>query len=277
MYSIHAPDGTPGLFSSVPLIKRARGYRLYDIKGKRIIDMYQQNGHGILGHRPFSLTTVLKNTLSRGIIFDLPSIYTHRFKKAVKSTIPGIHTVLVTHSLEFGLDSLSTILGFKMTKADIQDPLTDPCTGPVAFWRPFLEDQPIQKWNPQVLIPILPFSAGGAPVTICFIEKSMQVDENSFPPVSPVLLSGAVRSLYDLKKYKKPSWCTGDLLKGIKKWKQRGIYIIPCMEKEEYQSIFSKFLDHGVLLSPYYPCPSIFPGELSEGELQKVLHLLRTP
>lgn len=263
-----------GFYSSIPVIKRARGYRLYDMRGKRIIDLYQQNGHAILGHRAFSLTTLLKNIISKGLIFDLPSIYTHRLKKAVKAMIPGVHTVCIAGSLDQGLRLLSEALGYSVALSDICDPVIGNTMGPIALWRPFAGDIP-QNAHAQILLPVLPFSAGGAPVVICLNNKKIMIDDNLFPPLSPFILAGTIRALYDLKKYKKPEWLNEDMLSGAGKWEQQGIYLIPKMNEEEYKGVFEEFLAHGILLSPCYPCPSIFPGELSEGELKKVLRLLR--
>ena len=265
---IHSPIQT--LFNYIPRIKRARGYRLYDDNGNRIIDLYQNNGHALLGHRAYKVTTVLKNVISKGIIFDLPSVYEYRLKKAVKELIPGINSICIAGSLEHGLKIISAILKTKITENDIYESLYENRPGKIALWRPFL------KYNLDsidTIIPVLPFSVAHSPVLICFKKKYQNLSEYN-TPISPLILAGAIRAVYDLKKYVKPEWLKEDILKGSKKWKQKGIYIIPDMNKKEYTSVFKEFLKKGILLSPHFPGPSIFPAELSHGEFRKILRLL---
>ncbi|MCW8965657.1 MAG: hypothetical protein OQK82_03085 [Candidatus Pacearchaeota archaeon] len=259
---------TNSLYKFIPVIKRARGYRLYDNNGKRYIDLYQQNGHALLGHRAFSLTTILKNIISKGLIFDLPSIYASRLIKAVKELIPGIQSVFIAGSIEQGLKSLSAIGEMSLSQHDIYDPFLENKRGKIAVWRPF---SGITYEDEQILLPILPFSMGGSPIVICFRKKLMNLE--SVPLLSPFILAGTVRAVYDLNKYIFPEWFNNNLLKNTGKWDQRGLYIIPKMEEKEYEVEFKRFLSKGVLLSPHYPQPSILPAELSSGELQNLLQL----
>jgi len=59
--------------SLLPVIRRARGYRLYGQDGRRYLDLWQGGGRALLGHRPARVTTVLKNVISTGLVTDLPS------------------------------------------------------------------------------------------------------------------------------------------------------------------------------------------------------------
>ena len=43
----------------VPIIRRAREYHLYSVTGKRYLDLWQNGGQALLGHRPGRLTTTL--------------------------------------------------------------------------------------------------------------------------------------------------------------------------------------------------------------------------
>ena len=51
--------------SDFPLIRRARGYHLYDTGGNRYLDMYLDNGRAFLGHSPVRTITSLKNALEK--------------------------------------------------------------------------------------------------------------------------------------------------------------------------------------------------------------------
>jgi len=72
----------------MPLIRRARGYRLYDHRGRRYLDLWQNGGRSLLGHRPAGQTTLLKNLLSKGLAADLPSPYTGRLERALAALLP---------------------------------------------------------------------------------------------------------------------------------------------------------------------------------------------
>lgn len=262
---------THSLYNEIPAIKCARGYRLYDEKGNRIIDLYQNNGHALLGHRAFKVTTVLKNVISKGLIFDLPSVYEYRLKKAVKQLIPGISSVFIAGSLDHGLKMISEILNTQVTEHEVIDPLVETKKSKIIIWRPFAGNN---IDSVPVIIPVLPFSIAGAPVIICF-KKGYNTVFKYKTNISPLILAGVVRAVYNLAHYNKPEWLTDDILKGAEKWEQKGIYILARMKEKEYRSVFKKFLKNGILLSPHFPGPSIFPAELSHGELQKILQLLR--
>ncbi len=53
---------------TIPPIRRARGYRLYDHRGRRYLDLWQNGGHSLLGHRGLHLLSLLKNLMSRGLL-----------------------------------------------------------------------------------------------------------------------------------------------------------------------------------------------------------------
>ena len=90
-----------------------------------------------------------------------------------------------------------------------------------------------------------------------------------------MLLAGAARSLYDLRRYLLPAWFREDLLAGCPGWRQRGVYLSAAFGPERYGQVFRAFLEAGVLLNPCHPGPSILPAEASPGELAKMIRLFR--
>jgi hypothetical protein len=260
------------LSSRLPPIKRARGYRFYDTRGRRYIDFYQNSGHALLGHRAYRLTTVMKNLISRGLIFDISSVYEKRLIHALWSLIPKYGTVGIVSSLDEACCYISRFRGVKVEKEDIVDPVISGRTGAVSYWRPFMH-----RYNKKadVFIPILPFSIAGSPVILCFKGKKKALYTHEIP-ISPLILAGMLRSFHDLKKYRIPEWLTEDMFKECNSWKQEGIYITACFGEEKYTDVFNQFLEEGVILNPLYPGPSIFPSELSAGELKKVNKLFIT-
>lgn len=79
----------PELHSLVPPIRRARGYRLYTEDGRRLLDMDQQGGCAILGHRPEHLLNRVKDVLSVGLSAALPSKHDWRAAQRLRALLPG--------------------------------------------------------------------------------------------------------------------------------------------------------------------------------------------
>jgi hypothetical protein len=252
------------LLDLIPQIKRAREYRLYDYKGNRFLDFYQNNGHSILGHRPGTLTKQIKNTISRGLIYDIPSVYQKRLKKELAKTFKDYKSFHIFNSLEHALKNAYEYLN--------TDPLLigDPAFNnieKISFYRPFLTEK-IEKQlfsKSDILIPILPFSLGGSPVITC-IKKN--IDNIQDDHISPFILSGTLNSIYNLRKAVLHNYRFS--IKS-KYWTCIGIYLVPNMKKEKYKKAFKYFLNNGILISPYYNKPSILPGTATPGEIKKVI------
>jgi len=263
------------LFSYIPKIKRTRGYRLYDYKGRRYLDCFQNNGAAVLGHRPEKLLRNIKNTLSRGLLYDLPSVYNDRLLRLLVERFPDYSVFRIRRSLERALADAESIMGGSLSEKDIADPVMH--TGGsgkqscgVAFWRPFTDKRFYGKFR--VIIPLIPFSLGGTPVITCFKDESAENLPGS-DIISPALLVGAVHSLYRLASYRLPEWLDLSLPKSFNIWKREGIYLKALCSTDEYKNVFNLFLAEGVLISPLYPGPTIIPLELSEGEKKKLIEL----
>lgn len=259
------------LASLIPKIKRARGYRLYDYQGNRYLDLFQCGGNAVLGHRAFKLNPVLKNVISKGLVFNLPSIYEYRLKKAISNLFPAFDSVIIVSTLYSGLKAISGYLKKKVNLKDIEDPVITNRIGKIVYWRPFIQ----MNWDKaEILIPVIPFSMAGSPFIICF-KKAFSWTDPYINNISAVLLAGAARSVYDLKKYTTAEWYKEDLLAGCKSWIQKGIYIKHKMNYQTYKDAFIKFMDHGILLSPIENNPSILPAEASLGEFKKMIGLFK--
>jgi len=136
----------------MPLIRRARGYRLYDHRGRRYLDLWQNGGRSLLGHRPAGQTTLLKNLLSKGLAADLPSPYTGRLERALAALLPAHGQARVVASPEAALRLAGLYLGREVRGAEVADPALSegPREAEVAWWRPGLEDS---ECRAAVLIP----------------------------------------------------------------------------------------------------------------------------
>ena len=159
--------------ATLPLVRRARGYRLYTEDGRRLLDLYLDGGAALLGHRPELLGRELKNVAGRGLLGNLPSSYPARLRRILRQALPG-------HSW-FGIaataDDARRLLRGRVGSArslplQVADPLSDPkwCDAQVAWWRPLCGEQPAGgEWlahGPPALLHRLPFAVGAGPVTV---------------------------------------------------------------------------------------------------------------
>jgi len=270
------PDAND-LLSLIPAIRRARGYRLYDGSGRRYLDLYQDGGRSLLGHRPARMGAVLKNLISKGLISDLPSVYVGRLERALLRRFPGFSAARIAASRQAAVELASLFLGRRVEEGMILDPVRPPREAErapeaeLAYWRPF---GPPPQPRLRVLLPIVPFAMARAPHLLCFREPPPE----GFPPsdcLSPLLLAGALRALHDLESHRLADWYREDLLARAPGWLQRGIYVFSTAPAGGYREIFERFLQAGFLLSPRRDGPSILPAEASPGEVKKMIKLFR--
>jgi hypothetical protein len=265
-----------GLPDRIPRVRRARGYRLYDGSGKRYLDLYQNGGAAILGHRSAGTVREMKDALSRGLACGLPSPSLGRIVKNIRKFFPSYACVRIYSCLHRALEAASFYLGARVSPDEIFDPAVDPhprYSYPVGLWRPFLPfgEGPL----PEVLIPVLPLFGLESFAALCFRSvPDREVPESDH--VSPYLLAGTLEALAELSRFQ----CADEVMKAAvedaPQWERRGRYLKALFPRSEYPAVFQAFLDAGVLLSPFYPGPSILPTEASAGEARKLRDLFRS-
>jgi hypothetical protein len=245
----------------LPHVKRARDYYLYCTDGKRYLDLFQNNGRAVLGHRPERLSTTLKNEISKGVYADYPSVYERRVVKAIGSLLPEYPVVKIFSNFDRALCILNIL------EKDLHDPVTasDFEARPAAFWRPFI---PRQEANCNVLFPVLPFPGSNIPQIVCFKET-----ENSSLPesdiVSPILLAALIRCIADIRLFsKKIESAVWKPFEGGP-WRRTGPYLVFTYSPDVYGRVFDTYLEHGFLIAPGHRAPTIAPSIYSEGELKK--------
>jgi hypothetical protein len=277
------PDpADPGLEGRLPRVRRAREYRLYDDRGRRYLDLWQLDGHAVLGHRPAGASTAMKGVLSRGLAQDLPSAAAARVERALRALLPGHPFVRVYRTLDRCLEALSAACGRPIRVADLVDPvgaaLGDPAgaasgtDAEVAVWRPFLPWPAYAR--ARALVPVLPFQVCGGPWALCFRENPAV----GVPPsehVSPVVLEGVARGCAGIARHSPGPLVAALTRAGSPSWKVAGVYVTPRFPRDRYPEVFEAFLAAGAVLSPRYECPSVLPAEVSEGEIAMALGLFR--
>src|SRR6056297_2680366 len=107
----------------IPVIRRARGYRLYDTHGNRYIDFYQNAGAAMNGHRPDGALRIFKATAAKGLWAEYPTVWKGRLERQFRQLFPFVERVFPFPNLEVALIALSEY--FKRPVHIIETPRTD--------------------------------------------------------------------------------------------------------------------------------------------------------
>lgn len=236
------------------LLKRARGHRLYTEANKKILDLSMDYGRAVLGHRPNGLSLALKNSIERGIYASYGSKFHTRLENYLKGMFPDHPNITFLSSIKI-IESSKTIL----------DPLVDPANGEYGYWRPFLKSP---DYNNIILLYPLP----GINSVVVMVSKGTPEFESE--DVSPVLVSGILRSMYDydraLLKFKENSY---NRFKDLPNSVLIPPYLVSTLNEKSYRELCCKAMDQGVLLNSKSQI-NILPNDYSDGEVKKLLKVL---
>lgn len=279
--------------AAMPRIRRARGYRLYGLDGRRYLDLYQDGGRAILGHRGGRAVTAMKNALSEGLHSCLPSVHEARLLKALGRAFPAYRSFRLFASESRAFDVVSRLLGEQATASEILDPAIcpEPEHAPrAARWRPFLpREQAAWIDGAEALLPVLPLAVGEAPTAVCF-KAELAPDCFASDPLPGFLLAGVLAGICSLLGLDASGGGSDDsdaaalasegglrpvlsALEGSPSWARRGRYVRALFGAGSFGGVHQRFLQGGVLLSPSHPGPSILPAECSPGEGKRLAGL----
>jgi hypothetical protein len=253
---------------TIPPIRRARGFRIYDLRGRRYLDLFRDGA--LLGHRGAGSVTVMKSALSQGMAASLPSAWEKRLAAALVRAFPRYPEVRLYSSHDRAVDAVCRCLGGPMLRP-AHDPALDGAPGgsaPVVLWRPLL---PFDPGAARALLPILPLRVAGAPAPACFAETVPDTVPRS-DTVPGFILAAALRSFSAIisptegEKAPLSNPSVEKALDAAPGWSRTGPYVKALFPESEYPRVHAAFLDAGVLLSPGYPGPSVLPGDCSPGE-----------
>jgi hypothetical protein len=259
------------LLRLLPRVVRGRDFRLYTQDGRRLVDLWQNNGAAILGHTHTGILRELKNAAERGLYAPLPHSQEQRFLKALAALLPGMGFRLYRGPAALFRALETDRFPDPAVEADLPPP-------PAAIlWRPFMDcpaDRPLipvlpQLWPDALSILALP------PVPA---ETALSPPDSQLIP--PTILAAATRGVYGLIAAKttrgQPRYPRVEKALGERKWLRRGIYLrrAAAPDDEAYVALFRLFLEQGFLLPPVQEQPLILPGILSPGEEAKLAGLL---
>jgi hypothetical protein len=259
------------LLRLLPPIGRARGYRLYALDGRRFLDLWQDDGRGILGAKGTGIGTVVKASVDRGLAMPLPSAWEHRLEKAVLAAWPGYAAV------RFRPDPAG-----EPPEGLLHDPArraVNPETGEgtsarALLLRPFAEYLPAPPPFDSARLR-LPCPRAFAPIVLLFrdAESASRCAPECVPPM---LLAAAAKALAELSGYAsthgEEHWRRVDR-RLSRLFERKGPYLFPRCGAAEYPRLFVAALERGVLLSPRHDLPSLVPGDFDDGELKPLAAL----
>jgi hypothetical protein len=265
----------------LPRIRRARGYRLYTVDGRRLLDMWQDDGRSILGHRGAGVNSGLKRVIDRGVTGALPSAQEHRLEQSVRRLFGGARelSVAVYATRERALEALSRSLEPAGGSLVADPAFAVAASGPraatgvtVSLWRPFLADATVAGGDAadggattraSILLPVLP-CGGLFEAQVVVAPRDADIDLRSDLLPEPVLVSLTLAADALLSAPAPP-------VVALRGFDALGPYRVPTEAVAgDYEAVFGAFLEAGILLSPDPALPSIVPGELSDGERAQI-------
>lgn len=268
------------LLRLLPAIRRIRGNRLYAADGTRLLDMWLDDGRGILGDRDRFARTHASNAADKGLTRPYPGLYDARFRKAMGSVWSGFDTVRVFGSEENALRAAREVLGSDRPEAE---PEAERAVEPFAearfvIARPFV-DMPASA---TLAMPRLPCPRPFSPWCLMARDgspeaQSLATRTGDIVPAQSLYAaaSGLTRVSSAIRDgFGEEMWCRFDSRLG--KWfERRGPYLFARVAAQDYTEFFKTALSGGALLSPRPDAPSIVPPDWDDGELVRLARVLQ--
>jgi len=267
------------LLRLLPPIRRARGNRLYAADGRRFLDLWLDDGRGILGERDRATRTQAANAADKGLTRPYPGLYDARFAKAVTAAWPGFGNVRPCPCERAALDAAARVLGSapRIVDTAATSPF-DPGAGPtLALARPFAAIPD----GVDVAMPRLPCPRPYAPYCLMAREGTPAAAALASEPgelVPAQSTFAAARGLASLETavrdgYGEELWARFDKRLGAF-FARTGPYLFARVDADSYDAFFKAALEGGALVSPRFEAPSVVPPDFDDGELVKLLRAL---
>lgn len=299
---IQLSPGAQARLSSLPVIGRARGWRLYGADGKRYLDLWADGGRSIAGRRAGASGRVAKESIDRGLDAAFPSFWEKRLKKAVLAWIPGYSSLRFFASETEALLTLAAAEGDFAARigsgAGLNDAL-DAFAANIRFESPFGKyrrdfgaDPAGRAFSGRLAIAILPLAQGWSfgvvlgkgPDDAETLTRAGQVPGEATLPrredfsasVPAIKLATATRALADFRIFEagwdERRWSEIDpYIAGI--FMRSGPWLYPVYPESNHGRVFSACLAKGIVISPEYSEPSLVPGDFDAGEVAPLLSI----
>ncbi|MDP2790613.1 MAG: hypothetical protein Q8O15_02525 [Rectinemataceae bacterium] len=281
--------------SALPVISRARGWRLYGADGKRYLDLWADGGRTVAGRRTGASGRVAKESIDRGLDAAFPSFWEERLRRAIRAWLPGYSSLRFFASETEALLALASADGDFAARMGSGASLPEALNGFAArlhveapfghYRRDYKADAGGTAFDGRMAIAVLPL-AGAWSFGVVLGKDPKDADEadifrriSSSASVPAIKLATAARALADFRAFEAGSgekkWSTIDpFIAGI--FTRTGPWLYPAYPESEHDRIFSHCLEKGIVISPDYGEPSSVPGEFDAGEVAP-LRSIRNP
>ncbi len=283
-------------FATIPFIRRARDYHLYDVKAKRILDLYRGDGRQLLGYSLPGSKESVANRLAHGFVNNLPHVLHQQMLTSLAKQFSDYRVLMfvdryrLSHFIETFLAKssdaeLEVCLPFLSNHLAATDKIL--CLPGLSVQGPFflllnkegkrcLALLGNKKISFDSLIQhearLVPFFTLGIALKSFLALKSLNafvVKEAKEPSPAEVRYQSSLRRR--VGSWQESDWSQ---LKLEEPWHRLGPYLMHSYKNVDYKKVFSRALSHGILLNPTCRGLSILPGIMSHGEkalLEKVL------
>ncbi len=293
--NLHASKGfsSDSLLSSLPDIRRARGWRLYTADGDRLLSLWSDFGRTLLGYTPRGLTRHVKSALDRGLSTPFPGSWNDRIARMTRDLYPEYACIRLRGSVEHMFRFERTRFLFDHYLRDRHIEQAPGGETPAAAGGKMTSSPPAHAAPPQAAS-VLPKSAPSVPVPAPWSEPvriilpipealSTGILAYSAKPLDGIedeLIDGirgacAIFALSLVRSEQasgtlsarfEESWRRFDHC-GIELFARSGPWLTPKYPRDAHRELFAYCAARGVLISPEYDFPSSVPGDFNEGEL----------
>lgn len=264
------------LYQALPTVKRARGYHLYDVRGRRYLDLYRDSGRALLGHTPPGYSTAVKNVISRGLWGGVRHNYLRQAERSLAALslpfdnylfLPQRGSILPWIREAYGAETaLRESAGIEGGAADQG--------GYLAVWRPFLPQTAGDFFrDPLCRGAVLTLPAPGAALpAVLALREPVRRDFRRELEISPLGCAALTRGVALLRKWcdliepERPAWERRWDAFNRPFWERRGPYLFYKGSPESYPALFTAALEGGLLLPPDPGIPAAVPFEYTAGE-----------
>lgn len=270
-----------GLLETLPVVRRARGWRLYGADNSRILDMYLDGGRSVTGRRNGASGRLEKECVDRGLDSSFPTFWKRRLEKEILAWLPGYARarffVSETEALLALADKDADVTGRLRAGNSFSDALRSFANSvfveaPFSEYRTDLAKDPAScAFGGGLAVTILPLAPAWSLGVILEKEKIEEWgDQASTAPIPTIRLAAAARALSDFaafaKDFGEKKWAAMDpFIAGL--FLRSGPWLYPAYPREEHALVFAACLKKNILISPDYDLPSLIPGEFDAGEV----------
>lgn len=254
------------LLRNLPEINRAREYRIYDKNGKKIIDCFLDAGRFICGHRPEKSALAIKNEVSKGSLYNYPTICAKSLDRHLKKIFPKVKYFYLFKTEKQLFAALE-----KPNSRIVEAVFYNKKKNEIPVWRPFSQASKSLVKNEKYFIANLPKSFDDH-ILLCSNKKLKNKN------IEEAMLTGAsanslIKNIVALGK-KKETFEYNDFSEFENtKIVFDGQYFY--IKNKNYDSVFNKALESAILLSSDEDVLSFFPDKISHGEKANLTRFLR--